>query len=197
MEYVTVVAAVVQTGAAVIALFVTIRLARVARDTLRANEVMANSAEAQMNVMREQIELEHRPNLVVSGLYWPEGRLELFNLGRWPVLVSTIILRVNTAEHMEFLALAVPAGGFATYSLEPEQFLNFGERPQGRGSLKVEFFYGSTERRRYRLEGVEFHTTQKPNAVTPGVVIYSQGRISEHAGLPLAPTLPEGPLTPE
>jgi len=46
MEYVTVIAAVVQTGAAVIALFVTIQLARVARDTLRASEVMAKSAEA-------------------------------------------------------------------------------------------------------------------------------------------------------
>jgi len=144
--------------------------------------------------MQEQIELEHRPKLVVSGPYWPEGRLEIFNLSRWPVLISTIILRVNTYEHMEFLTLAVPAGGFATYSLKPEQLLNFDKRPQGRGSLEVEFFHGSTERRRYRLEGVKFDTARMVNSVTPRVVIYSQGRISEYASLPLVPPPPEGPL---
>lgn len=190
-ENVTVIAAVVQTAAAVVALVVTIRLARVARDTLRANEVMAKSAEVQMNVMREQMVLEHRPNLVVSGFYWPEGRLEIFNLGRWPVLIYVIVLQIRAFEHMEFCTLAVPPGGFATFSLKPDQFSLYGERIQGRGNLKVAFFHGSTERRTYCWEGVEFDTARIFNSETPRVVIYSQGRISERPNSPLASLRPD------
>lgn len=165
MEGLVVAAAVVQALAAVVALLVTLRLARVARETLRANERMARSAEAQIAVMREQMELEYWPNITLALDDPAEFRYGVANVGKYPVGLQRVQVVINTHRFDRFVYVAIAPGQTLTVQFEDDPSVTK-RSLRGEGKARVEFTYGSTGSRLWRLDYVRFEYTGSLATIT-------------------------------